>query len=498
MGPTLSIKQKLLLMGAMMAILVVSICGIGYYKAQTALTESIAGEIDALLHVEAENLDAWSSRKIQRTESAANLVSALDGNPVEMEREVMSLAAGDKDVIDLAYGAEDARFISWSDGNLTGEFNPLDRPWYRDAKAAGKTIITPAYQDAISKKMVVSVAAPYYHKNGAFAGAVCSDLTLDTLGERVAHLKYHGEGAGIIVDPSGLIIASTEGLAMHRADENPVLREHLPEMRENKNGYFATEKDGEQQIIAYATVPSSGWIVGIAVPESIAFAQLAALKVTYTGLTILGILLVAVLPVLLALGLFLVCYTAWIFFEKGLPTENAYGAPPVQEPLPSVYTMFFTTQGAITRDDFLFRTLLLLAVVGTLLPTALQFTLLPHASILVMAELVPPGMDFYAFLLITSLYPLAAVPLVVRRLKTIGARAVEAVPAFAMLLPIPIIILPIAKFFGLLDRADDGAALDELLPLLEIAADDMSIACAALCLLCTFISIAYIMRLLQK
>ena len=34
--------------------------------------------------------------------------------------------------------------------------------------------------------------------------------------------------------------------------------------------------------------------------------------------------------------------------------------------------------------------------------------------------------------------------------------------------------------------------------LLEIAADDMSIACAALCLLCTFISIAYIMRLLQK
>lgn len=212
----------------------------------------------------------------------------------------------------------------------------------------------------------------------------------------------------------------------------------------------------------------------------------------------LGILLVAVLPVLLALGLFLVCYTAWIFFEKGLPTENAYGAPPVQEPLPSVYTMFFTTQGAITRDDFLFRTLLLLAVVGTLLPTALQFTLLPLASILVMAELVPPGMDFYAFLLITSLYPLAAVPLVVRRLKTIGARAVEAVPAFAMLLPIPIIILPIAKFFGLLDRADDGAALDELLPLLEIAADDMSIACAALCLLCTFISIAYIMRLLQK
>ena len=293
MGPTLSIKQKLLLMGAMMAILVVSICGIGYYKAQTALTESIAGEIDALLHIEAENLDAWSSRKIQRTESAANLVSALDGNPVEMEREVMSLAAGDKDVIDLAYGAEDARFISWSDGNLTGEFNPLDRPWYRDAKAAGKTIITPAYQDAISKKMVVSVAVPYKGANGAFRGVVVSDISLEALGERVAELKFHGVGSGIIVEPDGVIIASSEGEAMHKADETPLLKGRFSEMQQKKNGYFAMEKDGEEQIVAYATVPSSGWIIGIAVPESVAFAQLESLKLTYGVLSLIGILLIA-------------------------------------------------------------------------------------------------------------------------------------------------------------------------------------------------------------
>ena len=36
----MSIKQKLLLMGTLMALLVVAICGVGYYKAQDALTES--------------------------------------------------------------------------------------------------------------------------------------------------------------------------------------------------------------------------------------------------------------------------------------------------------------------------------------------------------------------------------------------------------------------------------------------------------------------------
>ena len=41
----MGIKQKLMLMGILMAALVVAICGIGYYKAQDALTESTSGEI---------------------------------------------------------------------------------------------------------------------------------------------------------------------------------------------------------------------------------------------------------------------------------------------------------------------------------------------------------------------------------------------------------------------------------------------------------------------
>ena len=288
----MGIKQKLLLMGTLMALLVAAICGIGYYKAQDALTEATASEIEALLDVEAAKVNTWLARKEQQAVSAANLLSAYDGNPVMMDREMMSLASNDKDVLDLAYGAEDGRFISWSDGDISAT-DPRGRDWYKQAKAAGKPLFTEVYQDAISKKMVISAAVPYQGKDGAFAGAICSDITLDTLGERVTHLKYHGEGAGIIVEPSGLIIASSEGQAMHKVEENPVLKERFPEMLKNKNGYFAMEKDGEPQIIAYATIPSSGWIVAIAVPESVAFAQLQSLKLTYTVLTVLGIILVA-------------------------------------------------------------------------------------------------------------------------------------------------------------------------------------------------------------
>ena len=289
----MGIKQKLLLMGTLMALLVVAICGIGYYKAQDALTESTAGEIAAALDVQGAQLDSWLTKRGQIAEATANLLSEFADRPDNHDRSLLCLAADDPEVFDVNVGTEDNFFIGWVRGDVSDHVNPHDRPWYNDAIKKNGLTFTAPYEDITQKQMVVSATKSYKNRAGEVRGAVCVDISLATLDKRVKELKYHGEGEGIIVDPSGLIIASSEGMAMHKADENPVLKENLPTMQQRKNGYFATEKDGEEQIIAYATVPSTGWIVAIAVPERIAFAQLASLKTTYAILSILGILLIA-------------------------------------------------------------------------------------------------------------------------------------------------------------------------------------------------------------
>ena len=289
----MGIKQKLLLMGTLMALLVVAICGIGYYKAQDALTESTAGEIAAALDVQGAQLDSWLTKRGQIAEATANLLSEFADRPDNHDRSLLCLAADDPEVFDVNVGTEDNFFIGWVRGDVSDHVNPHDRPWYNDAIKKSELTFTAPYEDITQKQMVVSATKSYKNRAGEVRGAVCVDISLATLDKRVKELKYHGEGEGIIVDPSGLIIASSEGLAMHKAEENPVLKENLPAMQQRKNGYFATEKDGEEQIIAYATVPSTGWIVAIAVPERVAFAQLSSLKTTYAILSILGILLIA-------------------------------------------------------------------------------------------------------------------------------------------------------------------------------------------------------------
>ena len=288
----MGIKQKLLLMGTLMALLVVAICGIGYYKAQDALTESTAGEIAAALDVQGAQLDSWLTKRGQIAEATANLLSEFADRPDNHDRSLLCLAADDPEVFDVNVGTEDNFFIGWVRGDVSDHVNPHDRPWYNDAIKKSELTFTAPYEDITQKQMVVSAIKSYKNRAGEVRGAVCVDISLATLDKRVKELKYHGEGEGIIVDPSGLIIASSEGMAMHKADENPVLKENLSTMQQRKNGYFATEKDGEEQIIAYATVPSTGWIVAIAVPERVAFAQLASLKTTYAILSILGILLI--------------------------------------------------------------------------------------------------------------------------------------------------------------------------------------------------------------
>ncbi len=292
----MGIRQKFFVLAGIIGVIMAVVSCIGYYTAYTNLEESVEKEILEAVEVQGRSLDGWLMEKAVPAVSAANLLSSLhksDKPDVAITRDMMSVASSDPEVLELTNGNEDGLFMTWKDGDNTGKVDPRKRPWYIDAKKTDKLFFTDAYQSATGHTLVVSAVISYKDKNGSFRGAICDDISLKVLEDRVKEIKYRGAGKGLIIERTGKILASTQdGENFTDVSANEGLKEHFQEMLQKGTGYFITKKDGESKVFAYSSVASTGWIVGVSVPESIVFASVTRLKITYAILTILGILLI--------------------------------------------------------------------------------------------------------------------------------------------------------------------------------------------------------------
>ena len=204
----------------------------------------------------------------------------------------------------------------------------------------------------------------------------------------------------------------------------------------------------------------------------------------------LGYLVYVMLTMLL-----LFFYAAWVFLKKGTPTANRYGEPPTEEEIPSVYAAYFSRTEPIDRPHFVFRSLIVIAAASIVLPALSQSILYPVAAILGALNLVPVGTDFFTLMIGAVLYPIAALPLVLRRLRTLGRSSWEALMVFAALLPNLVCSAALARFLGNLSLPE-GDALGAFLieGLLSIGSADNSFL-MALWVLCAMLSLVGILRL---
>ncbi|MCI6086579.1 MAG: methyl-accepting chemotaxis protein [Selenomonas sp.] len=288
----MKIRQKFFVLSGLVGVIIAVMSCVGYYTAYTNLERSVEGELSATVGAEAQGLDGWIHGKANYAVAAATIMPSV-GNKgaVPQMQELLKMVASDKEVVGLVNATETGTFVSAKKDN-TGKVNPQERGWYKQAKAAnGKLSFTEVYKDSTNGKLVVTAAMPY-DADGKFAGAICEDIELGTLETAVGNLKYHGEGKGLLISPKGNIIASTdENENMKPVSDNAALAAHFDEMVQKGEGYFSLDTPEGKKVLAYQTIPTTGWIMGISVPEDVVFASLTRLKITYAILTLLGILI---------------------------------------------------------------------------------------------------------------------------------------------------------------------------------------------------------------
>lgn len=290
----MGIRQKLMLLSIMAGLVVLFLSVFGYFQAYKNLRSSTEQELAVEVKGQADVFDGWLREKQKIAIAEANLMAVLSARQdMGNLQENLSLHKGDPDILNVAYGDETGLFCA----SLAGLHQGVDvhtRPWYQALMRDPKPSFTLPYEGFSTKQMIVSAIAPFQDAEGAFAGGICVDVSLNAVVGRIQAMHYHDAGDGFLFDSKGGMIASsvTDYPIGKNLRDMSAFASHAEEIMEREAGVFSVNGGN---MVAYARVPSTGWVVCLTVPEMVVFAQLSRLRISYGAMTLVGLLVAALI-----------------------------------------------------------------------------------------------------------------------------------------------------------------------------------------------------------
>ena len=179
------------------------------------------------------------------------------------------------------------------------DYDPRQRPWYKDASSAGKQIITTAYQDAITNALLVTIAEPV-RINGQFAGVVGADVLIDQLINDVISLDAGKNAYAMLIDAqNGTFLAHPDKnyLLKPVSSLSKTLQMSMIEQAMSSATIEEITIKGQNKLFYFTKVPQTDWIFAIemdrATEEAAHTSLLQGLIITAFMITIVVIVLVS-------------------------------------------------------------------------------------------------------------------------------------------------------------------------------------------------------------
>ena len=203
-----------------------------------------------------------------------------------------AMAAGGFSNVYAGYADKSAKF-----GDATGipaSYDPTARPWYKQAAAAGKPVVTPPYVDAGSGKLVVAFAVPIV-RDGSLKAVVSGDVAMDDVIANVKAIHPTPSSFGVLVDGAGDIVA--------HPDPKLTLKPISTLMPSMTAAGIASLPDADKPLetaagdhtvlLRGAHVPGTDWTVVVALDESEAKAGVRSFLTTSAIALVVIVLLAA-------------------------------------------------------------------------------------------------------------------------------------------------------------------------------------------------------------
>lgn len=157
----------------------------------------------------------------------------------------------DDEVLDLYIGTVSGKMISSDPEAADPDYDPRERPWYKEAMAArGEIAITAPYVDSFTGDMVVTLSKRL--KDGS--GVIGLDLIINKIRDLADHAQIGKEGYVFLLDDQRKFIT--------HPDEKPgtkAKQKFFAKLYEKKSGEFEYAFHGQKYITIFTTDDLTGW-----------------------------------------------------------------------------------------------------------------------------------------------------------------------------------------------------------------------------------------------
>ena len=305
-----SIKGKItviaLIISTTCLLMLSAIC---YYSSKQDLTQQTLSKIQYQSDTYSDTFDGWLKMEGKLIDEMSN---DLENNKVNdkatltpyFDRKIKS----NKEYSSLYLGLTDKTFLTDSVANLSVPkgYDCTSRGWYKKAIEMDKLIYTSPYVDAITGKMVITIAKPI-KVNGAIIGVAAADIFADYLTSLTKDAKSGGNSYGFLLDSDKnyVVHANKDFQPSEKGAINfgkvldgrfNSISQQLSKSSNTVN--LVKDYDGIDKYYVTSKISTTDWTFGFAVPKSYVTKPLQSLLVTFIFSIIFSCVVMIVLLVL--------------------------------------------------------------------------------------------------------------------------------------------------------------------------------------------------------
>ncbi|MBZ8138627.1 chemotaxis protein [Rubrivivax gelatinosus] len=285
------------LVAATAALVLAGMAGLTLVNALGARAEALAQlgtQTTALARAHAADIAGWVAQHQQVVRSMAGAAEAADPLPALRQAE----AAGGFDTTYVGHADRRIEFSKPQD--LPPGYDPTARPWYQQAAASDKPVLTAPYLDAATKKLVVTFAVAE-RDGGTVRAVLAGDVFMDGVVGTVKSIRPTPGTRAFIVSGSGQVVVHEDAARLLKpaAELAPALAPQALAALAAGQGLAEVEIAGEARLLRAEPIAGTDWVLVLALDRGEALAGVVSLLWTSVAagvaVTVGAVLLLAAL-----------------------------------------------------------------------------------------------------------------------------------------------------------------------------------------------------------